>query len=443
MNQTARQVHPIALICQSMAWSVYMVGSLLGLVMKVSRHRREGTLLITTRRYLLGRIGLTSSAFSTAPRRLRDYVGSSAVAFLVALMSAPIAAGLAAVFYVSDLLTSQYRRHSGKQLRESTQVSSVELIVLTWNGADLLRKCLPSVVEAARNCPIPATVLVVDNGSVDDTIPLLNLSFPTVRVLKLSENLGFVLGNNQGVKASSADVVLLLNNDMLVDKDFVGPLIEALSDPNTFAATSQIMMRDGVRREETGATTGWFRRGRFQAAHAPIDAFDGGGATPVLYAGGGSMAVRREQFLAMGGFNPLFRPIYWEDVDLSYRALKSGLRVLLVPRSKVLHLHRSTMSRFPMAQVQRIVRRNEYLFIWSNIHDYRWMFFHFILIPVNLALESRSVGPAVAVGALLMALVRLPEVLVSRTRASRVAVAPDRAVIGSVTGLAMAAQAGW
>ncbi len=399
------------------------------LLRKTLRHYSGGTLFRAVRQYLL-----RSGQF--------ERVCSATLAALASVLVVPLAAVIGITLWGSDLRPPRARRTIVPSSDNDRQIGSVELIVLTWNGADLLRKCLPSVVEAARNSPVPATILVVDNGSVDDTVPMLAASFPSVRVLSLPENYGFGQGNNRGVAASTADVVLLLNNDMVVDKDFVGPLLVSLREPATFAATSQIMMPDGVRREETGLTTGAFRSGRFQVAHAwHADGDDDHEAIPVFWAGGGSMAVRREHFVAMGGFDALYAPIYWEDVGLSYRARKLGLQVLMVPRSKVLHLHRSTMRRFPPAMVQRVVRRNEYLFTWANLHDWRWLATHVLLMPVNLAREIRADGPAVAVGALLMAMARLPAVVASRTSARRESVMTDRAVVGQFAPVALAGGA--
>lgn len=394
-----------------------MTETLLG---KIIRHRRNGSLAVTARRYLrsilTGRGGAVWSLF---------------VPVCVAAALSPLAAISGLALLGVDLAVPSRRvvRHA----RNGTSAAplTVEVVIVTWNGADLLRTCLPSVVEAARYSPVPATIMVVDNASTDDTIELLETNFPTVRVLRLAENFGFGGGNNRGVAASSADVVLLLNNDMVVERDFIQPLLYALRQPETFAATSQIMMRASVRREETGRTTGAFRSGKFHVAHAPLgDADLQRGVIPVFWAGGGSMAVRREQFLAMGGFAQHYEPFYWEDTDLSYRALKAGFQVFMVPQSKVLHLHQSTTSRFPRAVVQRVVRRNEYLFTWTNLHDWRWLSSHFLLIPTYLMHEIRAGGTRVAVGALLMAFARLPSVVKARAAARRESLMSDRAVVG-------------
>ena len=91
------------------------------------------------------------------------------------------------------------------------------------------------------------------------------------------------------------------------------------------------------------------------------------------------------------------------------------------------------MSRFPANRVKRIVRRNEYLFIWSNVHDPFWIMSHILMIPINLVRESRTEGMAVAVGAFTMALSRLSEALSARIVAKQNAVRSDREIIASVS----------
>lgn len=97
------------------------------------------------------------------------------------------------------------------------------IVVLNWNGKDLLAPGIPSILEAVRTDGRPHEVLVVDNGSTDGSLQYLEQSFPQVRVLALGKNLGFAEGNNAGVKAARNEIVILLNNDMVVDPGFLPP----------------------------------------------------------------------------------------------------------------------------------------------------------------------------------------------------------------------------
>src|SRR5262249_37076802 len=154
-------------------------------------------------------------------------------------------------------------------------------------------------------------------------------------------------------------IVILLNNDMVLDEHFIRPLLDGFAE-SVFAVTGQIYLQDATRRrEETGKTSGRFRRGMLELAHEPI--FEGDPDReyqPVLWAGGGSTAYDRRKFLALGGFHALFSPAYVEDVDLSYRAWQRGWKSLFTPRSIVHHKHRaSSNKRFGRTRVDALIRR--------------------------------------------------------------------------------------
>src|SRR5262245_56686791 len=174
----------------------------------------------------------------------------AALPFLALLV--PIDAVVAVSIILADIITSPLRllRRIPASL-PPPDTNSVTIQIVNWDGKQLLEECLPSVLEAVR----PHPVLVVDNGSRDGSIEFLKERFPEVQVLALDRNYGFAIGNNRGLERVQTDIVFLLNNDMCVDRGFLRPLLDALNDPNVFAATSQIAFADATRRrEETGNT---------------------------------------------------------------------------------------------------------------------------------------------------------------------------------------------
>jgi GT2 family glycosyltransferase len=278
---------------------------------------------------------------------------------------------------------------------ESAPVSGLaSIVVLNWNGRDLLAQGLPSILKAVQVDGRPHEILVVDNGSTDDSIEHLKEHFPEVRILALPQNLGFAEGNNAGVRAATHDVVVLLNNDMVVDPGFLGPLLNGFG-PETFAVSSQIFHQDpSQRREETGRTTAVFRRGMIDYSHREIESAPlPRDYYPVLWAGGGSSAFHREKFLALGGFQDLYSPAYVEDTDLSYQAWRVGWEVVLAPESIVYHRHRaSTNRRFSQSQLRVLVLRNQSFFIWKNIQSWRLLFSHGLHLPWNCYRLARDYG---------------------------------------------------
>ena len=143
---------------------------------------------------------------------------------------------------------------------------------------------------------------MVDNGSQDDSVEFLRKEFPDVRVVSLDRNYHFAHGNNIGVAAAKNDVVVLLNNDMFVDPGFLRPLLDGFTDERRFAVSSQIFFQDRERRrEETGKTGGEWRTRELELFHGEVTAGDLQRKTvPVLWAGGGSCAVDRRKFQALG-----------------------------------------------------------------------------------------------------------------------------------------------
>lgn len=280
------------------------------------------------------------------------------------------------------------------------------IVMLNWNGRHLLEESLPALSTALDGTA--HEVIVVDNGSQDDSVDWLKRSYPQVRVVALESNLGFGSGNNRGVEAAGNDIVVLLNNDMIVDRDFLPPLLEPFADDDVFAVSSQIFFPEGRRREETGNTQCRFRKGALEMLHAEITpAHERRRVLPVLWAGGGSSAFRRDRFLELGGFSSIYDPCYLEDADLSYRAARRGWRVLVAAHSKVLHKHRSSSSkRFDQEQLVTLVEERRLWYLWRNF-PLRDIARHLLLFPIHLNLVLSVRGYAGS-------LRRLPRVLLLR-----------------------------
>jgi GT2 family glycosyltransferase len=299
------------------------------------------------------------------------------------------------------------------------QAGPASLIIVTWDGKELLQQYLPSVVEAVQFDGGEHEIIVVDNGSSDGTIEYLLQNFPMVRILPLEKNYGFSEGNNRGVREAKNEVVILLNNDMQVQRDFIRPLLEGFQDPTVFAVSCQVFFQDRTRRrEETGKTRARWERGFFAPFHDEVLETDGlAQPIPILWGGGGSCAYRRSRFLELGGFDALFYPFYLEDTDLSYQAWKRGWETVFAPGSVVIHRHRGTTQRkFSADYVKGAIRKNQYLFIWKNITDSRWTWEHFFFLPWNLLRFMHQTSPHFEWKALRWAIGQLPACLQARSR---------------------------
>lgn len=293
----------------------------------------------------------------------------------------------------------------------SRSAIEVTLLIVTWNGRHHLERHVASVLEAAQRSRYACEVLVVDNGSTDGTRAWLRERYPEIRLLALECNKGFGGGNNRGAQAACGKWLVFLNNDVRVEPNFLDPLLKHFESPDVFAVGARLEALEGFRCE-TGLTRGMFRYGLFTMEHNR-DTYDI--AVSSLYPSGSAMAVDREKFLTLGGFDELFAPFYWEDTDLGYRAWKRGWRVLFEPRSIAYHTHRGTIRNYPTRFINLICERNRWLFTWKDLIDQTLWLKHFVWLPVRLmkALVTGQWGTLVAFG---WACGRLPQVQRARVK---------------------------
>ncbi len=287
------------------------------------------------------------------------------------------------------------------------------IIILNWNGRHLLQESLPAVERAVAFSQAEHEVILVDNGSSDDSLAWVQTHHPNVGIVPLEKNIGFGEGNNRGVEEARHKIIVLLNNDMIVAEDFLPPLLEPFSDGRVFAVSSQIVFPAGKRRQETGNAQGRLRRGFLHLSHEPLlPCHSTRRFLPVLWAGGGSSAFLRERFLELGGFSTLFSPCYVEDTDIGYRAWRRGWRVLLAAESIVLHKHRSTSARvYTDKQIKQLIEERKLWYLWKNF-QWRTLWSHFLLFPIHVTHEMSLKG-------YLRALRKLPQIFYLRMTEAR------------------------
>ena len=290
--------------------------------------------------------------------------------------------------------------------------SDVSIVIPTWNGVELLKQFLPSVAAAANHYASTVgsriEIVLVNDCSTDETAGWLaqrqaecQESRVEVRCFSNEKNLGFGKTVNRGMREAKYPLALLLNNDVEVDQNAIAPLVEHFSDPDVFAVHCHVY--EFTTKEECGTgQLGSFARGsirvhqsyRARGAREEVNSVEQGeGQRPLysMFASGGSAMYDRERFLAIGAFDELLSPIYWEDVEISYRAWKRGFTVLYEPRSVVSHRVSSTMGKQNHRKIWRLQQRNRLIFHWINLHDRRmtashalWLLFLTITAPLRL-----------------------------------------------------------
>lgn len=293
------------------------------------------------------------------------------------------------------------------------------IVIPNYNGAHLLKKNLPKVIAAVKG----QEVIVVDDASTDESVVLLRKEFPQIRLLVNQQNLRFARTCNVGVGAASGEIVVLLNSDVYPEEDFLLPLGPHFRSKHTFA----VGCLELVDKASRGKAIGRFEKGLLVHQEA---ADRKRGVT--LWAFGGSAAFSKDKWLKLGGMDHLFRPAYWEDIDLSYRAWKRGWRVFFEPDSRVHHEPESTnVSAFGRKRIRRIASKNQLLFIWKNIHDPDLVREHLLWLPYHLGI-SLARGDRAFVRGFLPALIQLPEALRGRSIEKKQSRKSDREVLSLI-----------
>lgn len=313
----------------------------------------------------------------------------------------------------------------------------VSIVIPSWNGRHLLERFLPSVVEAAawyaHHDHGAVEILVVDDGSTDGTDVWIggvaNSAPVPIKTVRHVENLGFGAAANRGFADATHPLVWLLNNDIDVSIDGVLALarrFEGAGD-ELLAAHSKMVDLASHQPVGTGKMCG-FARGFLRVHRSFVSR--GRATSPFwsAFATGGSAMFRRDLFLALGGFDPLFAPFYLEDVELSYRAWKRGYRVCYEPRSVVRHQFSSTIGAQPAVRIERVSQRNRLLLHWIHLHDAAFLRAH--VCWTALLLITRPLSWKLGFVAGFADAVRLlPEARTRRRRERQLAKRSDREVL--------------
>ncbi len=217
-------------------------------------------------------------------------------------------------------------------------------------------------------------IIVVDDYPASELKKELK-NLPVV-YFKTPKNLGFGGAVNYGIKRAEGDLILLLNSDVRLKDNSFYKLLNKFNDPLLFAVSfSQI---DG--KKKVGRNYLYWKNGFFY--HKGISKFKNGYNS---WAEGGAVLLSRKIFLKLGGFFQIYAPFYWEDIDLSYRAWKSGYKILFTIEVEVFHKHESTIGRyFKDTKIKLIAYRNSFYFIWLNLSDFDKIIEHCLFLPVNL-----------------------------------------------------------
>lgn len=221
----------------------------------------------------------------------------------------------------------------------------IAVVILNWNGRDLLKKFLPSVLNFSDS----AEVYVADNNSDDDSVAFVQENFPKVKIIQMPENKGFAGGYNEALKQIWADVYCLLNSDVEVTENWLSPIQKIFSE-NENIAVVQPKIRSLIQKdffEYAGAAGGFldkfgfpFCRGRiFNSVEKDCGQYNE--PTPIFWASGACFFIRSEVFHQLGFDEDFFA--HQEEIDLCWRVHQTGKEIFYCPDSVVFHLGGATL----------------------------------------------------------------------------------------------------
>ncbi len=241
----------------------------------------------------------------------------------------------------------------------------ISVVVLNYNGEIFLKNCIESLLMQTYKT---FEILVVDNNSTDSSIKYVNQIFKKeiknkkIRIIKLDKNYGFAGGNNLGVKKAKGEYIALLNNDTVVDKDWLRNLFSGIcQDKSTGIAASKILLLnqsdlidsagDSIAIDGVG-----FKRGHFQKLinYNKDEYVFGGCGAGILY--------KRKLWEELKGFDKDFFAVH-EDTDFNFRAQLSGYRCIFVNKAIVYHKVNSSIGKYSFNYVYWTHRNNEYTYI--------------------------------------------------------------------------------
>ncbi len=262
------------------------------------------------------------------------------------------------------------------------RVDRTHILVLNYNGRDLLAECLPTLVEASRRSPVPCGVSVIDNASTDDSVAYLAADWPEIETIR-EPNRGLA-SFNAVLSRRDEPVAFLLNNDVKLDPGAVGPMLASFDahDDALFAAPLCWSFDGG---EYEGMRTRVRSRFGFVQGLCRTPGYEETATRPDLTASAGPvLAVDRARFLALGGYDSLYFPGRLEDLDLGFRGWMAGWRGYYVPEAVAYHRGFGSFGpAFGADGCDRLAARNTLLFAWKNLDGLR-LFAHLAWLPARL-----------------------------------------------------------
>ena len=223
----------------------------------------------------------------------------------------------------------------------SSENPKYSIIIVTWNALDHIQRFLPAVTGTTH----PSfEIIIADNASEDKTTDWIDENYPNCRVVKLDKNYGYCGGNNRAARYANGEILIFLNNDAENEPSWLNGLDESFKNPDVGIVQPKIKSaEDPEYFEYAGAAGGFidkmgypFCRGRI-FDHVEKDNGQYDTASEIFWASGAAIAIRKDLFESLGGFDEDFE-FHMEEIDLCWRFHRLGFKVVYEPKSVVYHL---------------------------------------------------------------------------------------------------------
>lgn len=251
-----------------------------------------------------------------------------------------------------------------------SQLPSVAIVILNWNGKDFLERFLPSVMASDYG---HLSVIVADNASTDESVSFLQKNHPLIKIIVNPINEGFSKGYNTALKQVTADYYVLLNSDVEVTKGWIVNIISLMESDKKIAACQPkiLSFNNKYQFEYAGACGGWidklgypFTRGRV-FDHCEKDMGQYEDTAEIFWATGAALFVRSSVYRELNGFDEYFFA-HQEEIDLCWRMQRAGYKILVAPSSVVYHVGGGTL---PMGSKRKVYLnfRNNLIMLFKNL----------------------------------------------------------------------------
>jgi GT2 family glycosyltransferase len=245
-------------------------------------------------------------------------------------------------------------------MKNLIQQKGISVIIPNYNGRLLLPEILPPLYEALENAQLPYEIIISDDCSTDETILFLQENFPDIIILQNQTNKGFSPTINKGIFVAKYGLLLLLNSDVKLTKEYFTNLFPYFDDADTFGVMGRIIGWDNDKIQDGGKYPSFHGvKIKTSGNYIPIQSKVGDRLFS-MYLSGANAFVSRDKMITLGGFNELFAPFYIEDVELSLRAWRLGWKCYYEHNATCMHkTSTSIKSKSSKNFVKKIYYRNK------------------------------------------------------------------------------------